>query len=149
MTSEDTTIETQTDPNPQVSDEENANDPNPQVSDAETEETEEETFPRSYVEKLREEAAKHRTRAARADELAAALWSARVAATGRLADPTDLAMPEGVDPLDADAVTEAVDELLARKPHLASRTPRGEVGSGATGGDSGAVDIAGLLRARA
>lgn len=88
------------------------------------------TFPRAYVEKLRKEAADARVKAQKADELAGALWAARVAATGRLADPTDLPMPEGADPLDPDAVTAAVDELLARKPHLASRVPRGDVGAG-------------------
>lgn len=89
-----------------------------------------ETFPRAYVEKLRRESADHRARAKRADELAAALWTARVAGTGRLADPTDLPMPDDVDPLDADAVATAVDELLGRKPHLASRVPRGDAGQG-------------------
>lgn len=88
------------------------------------------TFPRAYVEKLRKEAADARVRAQKVDELAEALWAARVAATGRLADPTDLPMPEDADPLDPEAVTAAVEDLLARKPHLASRVPRGDVGAG-------------------
>lgn len=108
----------------------------------------EETFPRSYVEELRQENGRYRQRAQRADDLAAALWAARVTATGRLADPTDLVMPDDADPLDADAVTAAVEELLERKPHLASRKPRGDVGQGATG-DSDRVDLAGILRSRA
>lgn len=106
------------------------------------------TFPRSYVEELRQENGRYRQRAARADDLAAALWHARVAATGRLADPTDLPMPEDADPLDTEAVTAAVEELIGRKPHLASRKPRGDVGQGAAG-EVGSVDLAGLLRSRA
>lgn len=89
-----------------------------------------ETFPRAYVEKLRGEAAAARVKAQKSEELAGALWESRVASLGRLADPTDLPMPEDADPLDPEAVTAAVDELLARKPHLASRVPRGNVGAG-------------------
>lgn len=89
-----------------------------------------ESFPRSYVEKLRGEAAAARVKAQKSEELAGALWEARVASLGRLADPTDLPMPEGADPLDSDAVSAAVDELLSRKPHLASRVPRGDAGGG-------------------
>lgn len=106
-----------------------------------------ETFPREYVEKLRKEAAEHRTRAQRADDLAGRLHTALVTATGRLADPTDLAYDEShLD--DAEALTTAIDELLTRKPHLASRRPSGDVGQGASpSGDT--VDLAGMLRARA
>ncbi len=114
----------------------------------ETVEPEPDTFPRSYVEELRQENGRYRQRAQRADDLAAALWTARVAATGRLADPTDLALPEDADPLDADAVTAAVDDLLARKPHLASRRPTGDVGQGVSG-PAGTVNLAGVLRSRA
>lgn len=112
-------------------------------------EPEGDTFPREYVERLRREAAGHRDRAKQADELRAALWTARVAATGRLADPTDLVMPDDADPLDAEQVDAAVDELLATKPHLASRRPTGDVGQGATPVSGGSVDLAGLLRSRA
>ena len=119
-----------------------------------TEETPEEpaddpgTFPRSYVEELRQEAGRYRQRAQRADDLAAALWTARVEATGRLADASDLPLPEDGDPLDVEAVTTAVEELLARKPHLASRKPRGDVGQGVSG-PTDTVDLAGILRSRA
>ena len=108
----------------------------------------EQTFSREYVQQLRDESAKYRQRARRADDLAAALWTERVTATGRLADPTDLPMPEDADPLDGDALTAAVDTLLERKPHLASRTPQGDVGQGASGGAAG-FNLAGLLRAGA
>lgn len=111
--------------------------------------TEPDTFPRSVVEDLRKEAAKYRDRAKAADDLREALWQARVAATGRLADPTDLVMPEDADPLDAEAVDAAVDELLARKPHLAARAVAGPVGAGESGGNDDYVDLAGILRARA
>lgn len=106
-----------------------------------------ETFDRPYVEKLRREAAESRVKAKRADDLAAALWTARVTATGRLADPTDLVMPDDADPLDEDAIAAAVDDLLERKPHLASRKPRGDVGAGATPA-GGTVDLAALMRSR-
>lgn len=106
------------------------------------------TFPRAYVEKLRKEAADARVKAGRAEELAAALWEARVTSLGRLADPTDLPMPEGVDPMDPEAVDAAVDELLARKPHLASRVPRGDVGAGVVS-ESAPFSLGGMIRAAA
>lgn len=88
-----------------------------------------ETFPRSYVERLRRENAEHRTKAKRADELAAQLFTARVAASGRLADPADLPYAEAL--LDDDgALNAAIDELVRAKPHLASRRPRGDVDQG-------------------
>lgn len=110
-------------------------------------EDEPETFPREYVEKLRREAADHRARAKRADDLARELFTTKVAALGRLADPTDL---EYSDELlaDPEKLSEAVDSLLSRKPHLASRVPRGNVGQGASGA-SGSINLAGMLRARA
>jgi hypothetical protein len=107
-----------------------------------------ETFPREYVEKLRKEAAEARTRAKRADDLARELFAAKVTATGRLADPSDLAYDEALV-ADSDALNAAIDALLTAKPHLASRTPRGDVGQGPTGGDASHVDLAALLRAGA
>ena len=106
-----------------------------------------ETFPREYVVKLRDEAAKYRQRASDRDALAERLHAALVAATGRLADPTDLSFDEG-HLTDPDALTTALDELLTRKPHLASRRVVGDVGQGATQGDI-AVDLAGMLRRNA
>ena len=112
-------------------------------------EAEGDTFPRAYVEKLRREAAEAHTRAKRADDLAGALWAARVAATGRLADPTDLPMPEGADPMDPAAVDTAVAELLAAKPHLASRVPRGFVAQGSQPEPPAAPSLSAMLRAGA
>lgn len=110
-------------------------------------EGEAETFPREYVEKLRKENADARVKAKRADDLAARLHTALVAATGRLADPSDLEFDDAhLD--DADALNAAVDELLARKPHLASRRPVGAIGQGATSSAT-SVDLAGILRQNA
>lgn len=106
-----------------------------------------ETFPRAYVEKLRREAAEHRTRAVDRDDLAHRLHVALVTATGRLADPTDLTYDD-THLEDPEALRAAIDGLLDRKPHLASRRPVGDVGQGATGGDN-PVDLAGLLRRNA
>ena len=103
-----------------------------------------ETFPREYVEKLRKEAADARVKAKRADDLAARLHTALVAATGRLADPSDLPFDDA-HLEDADALNAAVDELLARKPHLASRRPVGSIGQGATS-PADSVSLAGILR---
>lgn len=105
------------------------------------------TFPRSYVEELRQENGKYRQRAQQGDAYAQRLHTELVRATGRLADPTDL--PFDVDHLaDADKMAAALDDLLARKPHLANRRPLGDIGQGASP-SAGSVDLAGLLRQRA
>lgn len=109
-----------------------------------TKELEGDTFPKSYVEKLRKEAAENRVRSKRAGELEALLFTERVRATGRLADPEDLPLDVALID-DPEALTVAIDALLARKPHMASRTPRGDVGQGTSGG-GGDVDLAALLR---
>lgn len=111
--------------------------------------SETETFSRTYVEKLRRENAGYRERANRSDELAQRLHTALVAATGRMADPTDLAF--NADHLeDEQALTDAIDELLTRKPHLASRRLAGDVGQGNRGSAADApVNLADMLRSRA
>lgn len=94
------------------------------------------TFPRSYVEELRQENGRYRQRAQRGDELAHRLHTELVKATGRLADPTDMAFDEThLD--DPEALTAAIDELLESKPHLASRRPSGDIGQGQRGPASG------------
>jgi hypothetical protein len=115
------------------------------VTEESTDETD--TFPREYVQQLRDESAKYRTRAGKADQLAQRLHTALVAATGRLADPSDLAFDES-HLEDADALTAAIDDLLNRKPHLAARRIVGDVGQGVTG-PADSVDLAGLLRRNA
>jgi len=118
---------------------------NPTVEETDTDD-DQDSFPRSYVEKLRDENAKYRQRAQRSDELANRLHTALVTATGALQDPTDLAFNE--DHLDdPEALQQAIDELLAQKPHLAARRPRGDVGQGQTG-TSNTVDLAEMLRSR-
>ena len=114
----------------------------------EIEEDEPDTFPREYVVKLRDEAAAARIKAKQADDYAQRLHVAQVAALGRLEDPGDL--PYAEDLLDdPEALQQAVEDLLARKPHLASRRVRGDIGQGALSSESSTVDLAGLLRARA
>ena len=110
-------------------------------------EDEPETFPRAYVEKLRKEAAGHRDRAKRADDLAARLHTALVEGTGRLADARDLPYEESHldDPV---ALSEAIDAVLADKPHLATRKPMGNIGQGVAPVRND-VSLAGILRAGA
>lgn len=111
----------------------------------ETVETVEEpdTFPRDYVEKLRDESARYRQRAGKADDLARRVHRLQVEATGLLADPDDLEF--NADHLDdPDALTAAIDDLLARKPHLASRRIVGDVGQGVT--DNAPTDLAAIMR---
>ena len=145
-----TTTETEVDETKGVPDEqtpETVEDTNVDEATEETIEEEPETFPRDYVEKLRKENAGYREKAKKAEQYARELHSARVAATGRLADPSDLPFdPAHLE--DMSKLEAAIDELLQAKPHLASRKPRGEIGQGLTSG-SGNVDLAGILRQRA
>ncbi|MCV7300658.1 hypothetical protein H7J93_13565 [Mycobacterium barrassiae] len=104
-----------------------------------------ETFPRSVVEKLRQENGRYRQRAAQADAYAQRLHAALVAATGRLADPADLPFDaEHLD--DPDALTAALDALLTDKPHLASRKPSGDIGQGNRGPASGSFSLLDTLK---
>lgn len=103
------------------------------------------------VRDLRREAANYRTQLrteqARVSDLEQRLHAELVRATGRLADPSDLAFDaEHLE--DAEQLTAALDELLASKPHLAKRTPRGSIGQGESG-TAASVDLASILRARA
>ena len=106
-----------------------------------------ETFDRAYVQQLRDENAKHRVKAKRADDLARELFTMRVAALGKLADPTDLPYDEALLD-DRDALERAVDELVTVKPHLGDRRPRGDVDQGVRD-TVGQVSLTGMLRARA
>lgn len=116
----------------------------PQATDNADDAHDAQTFPRSVVERLRKENATYRTRAMDRDSLAERLHTALVAATGRLADPTDLPYDDA-HLTDATALEVALSELLERKPHLGDRRPRGDIGQGARGG-SDEVDLAGMLR---
>jgi hypothetical protein len=109
------------------------------------------SFPRSYVERLRKESAGYRDKAktadTRSDELARQLFTARVAATGHLADPSDLPYdPEWLD--DETEMLGAIAALLDEKPHLKARKVTGDVGQGRRD-TAESVDLAAMLRARA
>lgn len=106
-----------------------------------------ETFPREYVEELRKENAKYRQRAGQVDDLATRLHTALVTATGRLADASDLPFDEA-HLSDPDALSAAIDALVAAKPHLASRKPVGSIGQGATV-VADTFSLGGLLRSNA
>lgn len=113
-----------------------------------------ETFPKSYVEKLRAENAEYRTKAKRAEDLACRLLAATVrqATAGILADPTDL--PASDDLYDEDGypdperIIDAARALVARKPHLADRRPVGSVEQGPRG-EARDVNLADILRTMA
>lgn len=115
---------------------------------AQSDEQEPDTFPRAYVEELRQENGKYRQRAQQADAYAQRLHTELVRATGRLADPTDLPFDaEHLD--DPDKLSNALDDLLTRKPHLANRRPFGDIGQGAVSGQANTVDLAAILRQQA
>jgi hypothetical protein len=101
---------------------------------------------RQAIRSLRDEAAAGRVASKRSDDLGRRLHSELVRASGRLADPSDLQFdPAHLD--DPDALSAAVDDLLTRRPHYASRRPTGDVGQGVRGdGGSPAVGLADLLR---
>lgn len=104
-------------------------------------------FPRDYVEKLRDENAKYRQRAQRADDLAHRLHTALVEATGRVQDASDVPFDDShID--SPEALTAAIDELLTAKPHLAARRLTGNIGQGASEAGT-TVDLAALMRSRA
>ena len=115
------------------------------VTDSDSEsESEPESFPRAYVEQLRQENGKYRQRAQRADDLAHRLHRALVEQTGKLADASDLPFDEThLD--DADSLTAAIDELLTTKPHLAARRIAGDIGQGASKPSDG-VNLLNILR---
>ena len=88
------------------------------------------------VKKLRNEAAGNRVKAREAGELAeqraAALFTALVKLDGRLADPGDLPYSEEYL-TDEAALESAISDLLERKPGLAARQYRGNIGAGVKG----------------
>jgi hypothetical protein len=105
-----------------------------------------ETFPRSYVERLRRENQRYREQAGHADTYAHRLHAELVRATGRLADPTDLAF-DAEHLADAEQLDAAITALLDAKPHLAARRPAGDIGQG-NRGTAGSFSLLDTLRAR-
>lgn len=136
-----------TEPTPTETETTEAVEPEATQDTQEAPEDEQEVFPAAYVRQLRQEAAEARVRAKKADDYAKELFHARVAAMGKLADPTDLAFDDKLLD-DHPALERAVDELIGRKPHLAARTPRGDIGQGSSGAGA-TVDLADILRRNA
>ncbi|WP_124712693.1 hypothetical protein [Mycolicibacterium nivoides] len=106
-------------------------------------------YKRADIEKLRNEARDNRHRAeaaeARVDELSRALFTARVEATGKLADPDDL--PYDAELLtDDDKLNTAVDDLIAKRPHYGKRRVSGSVGQGVTGDRDEPFSLLGRLQ---
>lgn len=127
--------------------EEQAGDRNrsPEPEHAAPEPEQEDTFDRKYVEELRRENAKYRTRAGEAETLAQRLHAELIKADGRLQDPTDL--PFNPEHLDTEgALDKAITELIEKKPHLKARRVAGDVGAGARGAASNDTDLIGLIR---
>ena len=117
----------------------------PEPKHAAPEPEQEDTFDRKYVEELRRENAKYRTRAGEAETLAQRLHAELVKADGRLQDPTDL--PFNPEHLDTEgALDKAITELIEKKPHLKARRVAGDVGAGARGAASNDTDLIGLIR---
>lgn len=119
--------------------------PTPEATD------EPQTYSADYVAKLRQEAAESRVKAKRADDLARQVVRATAKADGRLIDVEDLAFDatfiteEGT--VDLDRVTAAIDSLVERKPHLASRRPTTPIPQGARQ-ESEQVSLLALLNGR-
>ncbi|MDX1873986.1 hypothetical protein SBI67_17835 [Mycolicibacterium sp. 120266] len=99
--------------------------------------------------KVRREAKNLRERAkaaeARADELARALFTARVAATGKVENAAEI--PFDADVLDDDdALTAAIDAAITERPYIKARKVSGDIGQGVRGDQTGPKDFSGLLR---
>lgn len=104
-----------------------------------------ETFPRSYVEELREENKRYRLRANGVDELSQRLHTALVAADGRLQDASDLPY-EQAHLEDAEALKAAIDSLIEAKPHLRARRATGDIGAGSRGNSANSTDLIEIIR---
>lgn len=113
-------------------------------NEGEAQERETDMFPRRVVEKLRSEAAAARVKAKESDALRKELFQARVQVDGRLIDPADLPYSDELL-ADGDALTGAIDELLARKPYLAKR-PSGDIGAGVRGDAATTANLVTLIR---
>ena len=107
------------------------------------------TFPRSYVKRLRERSAGYRARAkdaeARTAELERALFTERVRALDVLADPSDLPFDAALLE-DPDALRAAADDLVARRPHYRRRGVATGTGSRDEAGTGSGVSLLGLMR---
>lgn len=137
--SNETNVTEVTDVSRETSENDDQTTPNDTAANDNREETnnaDDDTFPREYVDKLRKESAGYRERArdaeTRADNLATQLHRLLIERDGRLADPDDLEF--NADHLDdADAMRDAITDLIRRKPHLKARRARGDIGAGDRG----------------
>lgn len=112
-------------------------------------EDDDKTYPAEIVRKLRKESANYRGRAktaeARVEELGRALFTARVEATGKVASAAEI--PYDADILDdPDAISQAVDDALAKRPYIKARRVSGDVGQGDRGKPTAPADFSLLLR---
>lgn len=116
----------------------------PQAANESSDPNELTKFSKEYVQELRDEAAKYRTRAKRTENLEQRLHDALVKLDGRLQDASDLQFdPERLS--EDDGIAKAITALIEDKPHLAKRTPRGDVGAG-KGTPEGAPDLISIMR---
>lgn len=112
-----------------------------------------EQAPDGELSRARNDAASYRRRLRdteqQLDQARRQLWQATVAQTGRLVDPDDLPYDGDADQADDrdDQITGQIDTLLQRKPHLGSRRPRRDMGTGQRDRSDGAV-LTDILRAR-
>ena len=147
---EDTTEQ----PDP-AGDEDTTEQPDPAEGDDDEGELEDgDSFPRAYVQKIRDRAAGYRTRAKsaedRAAELERALFTERVRALDVLADPEDL--PFSAELLDDhDALVDAVDTLVAKRPHYRRRGTTDPAGTGSRerGRGHDSVSLSAIMRGNA
>lgn len=123
-----------------------AGDPDDDQPPADPDDDDAETFPRSYVERLRRENQRYRDQAGHADDYARRLHTEIVRATGRLADPTDVEF-DAEHLADADQLDAAITALLDAKPHLAARRPAGDIGQG-NRGTPGTFSLLDTLKSR-
>ncbi|MGO9656685.1 hypothetical protein [Mycobacterium sp.] len=111
-------------------------------------ESEPETFDRDYVKSLREESARYRVASAKHDETKARLHAELTKADGRLADWRDLPYDE-THLTDSEAHKQAITDLLAERPHYASRRPApgSSIGQGIKGAPvTPKLDLVGAMR---
>ena len=135
-------------------DEDPADEDEDQPAGDEDEDEDGDSFPRSYVKRLRERSAGYRARAKTAEgrvtELERALFTERVRALDVLADPADL--PYDGDLLeDPDAMRSAVDALVRERPHYRRRgtADPSSTGSRHRSSPSDTVSLSAIMRGHA
>ena len=95
---------------------------------------------------MRRENAKYRERAQQSEKIAQRLQTALVSLDGRLADPEDLPF-DWAYLEDENALSEAIAELIARKPGLRAQQLAGDAGQGKRGSEKRpAADLISLIR---